>query len=123
MLQAMNTGHQGSLTTVHANAPLESLYRLETMVLMGDVKLPIEAIRPQIKQGIGWVLQQSRLKTGDRKITEIAEVVNDIKNADYKVNTVVRYDESAKAFKTQGYVPTIVKQAGSKKLQQWCKKS
>jgi pilus assembly protein CpaF len=74
MLQAMNTGHQGSLTTIHANAPLESLYRLETMVLMGDLDLPITAIRPQIIQAIDIIVQQERLASGQRKIVSIAEI-------------------------------------------------
>ncbi len=74
MLQAMNTGHQGSLTTIHANAPIESLYRLETMVLMGELNLPIQAIRPQIIQAIDIIVQQTRLSSGERKIVSIAEV-------------------------------------------------
>ncbi len=71
MLQAMNTGHQGSLTTVHANAPLESLLRIETMTLMADVELPLPAIREQVRQAIHLVLQQERLKDGRRKIVAI----------------------------------------------------
>lgn len=122
MLQAMNTGHQGSITTVHANAPLESLYRLETMVLMGDVELPLSAIRPQIKQGIGWVLQQSRLKDGSRKVTEIAEVITNPQAPDYEVKTVVAYNEKLGKFSTKKYLPDLVKTEGSKELQLWCKK-
>jgi pilus assembly protein CpaF len=74
MLQAMNTGHCGSLTTIHANAPLETLLRLETMVLMGDVNLPISAIRPQIIQAIDVIVQQERLPSGERRIVSIAEM-------------------------------------------------
>ena len=120
MLQAMNTGHQGSLTTVHANAPLESLYRLETMVLMGDVALPLSAIRPQIKQGINWVLQQSRLSDGTRKITEIAEVVSNPQEPDYQVKTVAYYDRKKQKFSSAGYGPVLVKDQGSKALLKWC---
>lgn len=123
MLQAMNTGHQGSITTVHANAPLESLYRLETMVLMGDVELPLSAIRPQIKQGINWVLQQARLKDGSRKIIEIAEVTSNVREPDYEVKTLVRFDVSTQQFESGGYVPEIIQNYGSDMLQQWCKKS
>lgn len=122
MLQAMNTGHQGSLTTVHANAPLESLYRLETMVLMGDVELPLSAIRPQIEQGIGWVLQQARLKNGARKVVEIAQVQNNPALSDYAVTTVARYDEKKDVFVAGGVVPELVKQHGSAALKTWCKK-
>ena len=120
MLQAMNTGHQGSLNTVHATAPLESLYRLETMVLMGDVALPLSAIRPQIKQGINWVLQQSRLSDGTRKITEIAEVVSNPQEPDYQVKTVAYYDRKKQKFSSAGYGPVLVKDQGSKALLKWC---
>ena len=85
MLQAMNTGHQGSLTTIHANAPLESLYRLETMVLMGDLDLPITAIRPQIIQAIDIIVQQERLASGARKIISIAEIKKGKSFSEYKL--------------------------------------
>ena len=74
MLQAMNTGHDGSLTTAHANNPREALYRLETMVLMACFEMPIRAIREQVSSAIELILQQSRLKDGSRKITYITEV-------------------------------------------------
>ena len=74
MLQAMNTGHDGSLTTAHANSPRDALSRLETMVLMAGFEMPIKAIREQISSAIELVLQQSRLKDGSRKITHITEI-------------------------------------------------
>lgn len=74
MLQAMNTGHKGSLTTVHANSPLESLYRIETMVLLGASQIPLSAIRPQIIQGVDIVIQQQRLPSGKRKIMKISKM-------------------------------------------------
>lgn len=74
MLQAMNTGHEGSLTTCHANAPREALSRLETMVLMAGVDLPMRAIREQISSAVDLIVHQSRLRDGTRKITHIAEV-------------------------------------------------
>ena len=74
MLQAMNTGHDGSLTTAHANSPRDALSRLETMVLMAGFEMPVKAIREQISSAIELVLQQSRLKDGSRKITYITEV-------------------------------------------------
>ena len=76
MLQAMNTGHQGSITTVHANAPLEALLRLETMVLMGNVKLPLTAIRQQIIGAITTIIQLERTKDGQRKISQISKLVS-----------------------------------------------
>jgi pilus assembly protein CpaF len=74
MLQAMNTGHDGSITTVHANSPRDSLSRLETMVLMADVELPQRAIREQMASAIDLVIHQVRLKDGTRRITHITEV-------------------------------------------------
>lgn len=75
MLQAMNTGHDGSLTTGHANTPRDMLSRLETMVMMAGMDLPIRAIRDQISSAIDLIVQQSRLKDGSRRITHITEVL------------------------------------------------
>ena len=74
MLQAMNTGHDGSLTTGHANAPRDMLSRLETMVLMAGMDLPVKAIREQIASAVDLIVQQSRLRDGSRKITHLTEV-------------------------------------------------
>jgi pilus assembly protein CpaF len=74
MLQAMNTGHDGSLTTGHANTPRDMLARLETMVLMSGMDLPVRAIREQIAAAIDLIVQQTRLRDGSRKITRISEV-------------------------------------------------
>ncbi|EKP93794.1 CpaF family protein [Thermaerobacter subterraneus] len=74
MLQAMNTGHDGSLTTAHANSPRDLLSRLETMVLMAGIDLPVRAIREQIASAIDLIVHQSRFKDGTRKITHITEV-------------------------------------------------
>jgi len=74
MLQAMNTGHDGSLTTGHANSPRDMIARLETMVLMSGMKLPLQAIRSQIASAVDIIVQQSRLQDGSRKITHITEV-------------------------------------------------
>jgi pilus assembly protein CpaF len=75
MLQAMNTGHDGSLTTLHANSPRDALARLETMVLMAGIDLPVRAIREQVASAVDLIIQVSRLKDGSRKITHITEVV------------------------------------------------
>ena len=74
MLQAMNTGHDGSLTTGHANSPRDILSRLETMVMMAGMELPVRAIREQIASAIDLIIQQSRIQDGSRKITYITEV-------------------------------------------------
>src|SRR5512135_945848 len=75
MLQAMNTGHDGSLTTLHANTPRDALSRLETMVLMAGMDLPLKVVREQIASAIDVIVQQTRLKDGSRKVTAITEVV------------------------------------------------
>ncbi len=74
MLQAMNTGHDGSLTTLHANTPRDALSRLETMSLMAGMELPLKVIREQIASAIDLIIQQTRLKDGSRKVTSITEV-------------------------------------------------
>jgi pilus assembly protein CpaF len=74
MLQAMNTGHDGSLTTVHANTPRDALSRLETMVAMANVNLPDKAMRQQISSAIQVVIQQARLSDGSRKVTSVSEI-------------------------------------------------
>jgi len=74
MLQAMNTGHDGSLTTVHANAPRDSLSRLETMVLMAGIDLPIRAIRDQVASALDLIVQIARLKDGTRRVVALTEV-------------------------------------------------
>ncbi len=75
MLQAMNTGHDGSMTTLHANTPRDALSRLETLVLMSGMELPMNAIRQQIASAVEIIVQTQRLKDGTRKITSIAELV------------------------------------------------
>jgi len=74
MLQAMNTGHDGSLTTLHANSPRDALSRLETMSLMAGMELPLKVIREQIASAIDLIIQQSRMKDGSRKVTSVTEV-------------------------------------------------
>ena len=78
MLQAMNTGHDGSLTTVHANSPADALSRLETMSLMSGMDLPVSVVREQISRAVDLVVQQSRLRDGSRRITSITEIGNDV---------------------------------------------
>lgn len=74
MLQAMNTGHDGSMTTLHANTPRDAIARVETMCLMSGMELPVRAIREQISSAVNLIVQQSRLKDGSRKIINITEV-------------------------------------------------
>jgi pilus assembly protein CpaF len=74
MLQAMNTGHEGSMTTIHANTARDAMARLESMVAMGGIDLPMRAARAQIASAIGVVVQANRLSDGSRKITSIQEI-------------------------------------------------
>ncbi|MEL7625512.1 MAG: CpaF family protein [Anaerolineaceae bacterium] len=74
MLQAMNTGHDGSMTTVHSNSPRDALRRIETMVMMAGMDLPLKAIREQVASSIELIIHQERLKDGTRKITKVSEV-------------------------------------------------
>lgn len=108
MLQAMNTGHDGSLTTAHANSPRDALSRLETMVLMSGLELPVRAIREQISSAIDLVLQQSRIRDGSRKITYITEVQhmegNTITTQDLFRYEQTGFDENGKA--VGRFVPT-----------------
>jgi pilus assembly protein CpaF len=76
MLQAMNTGHEGSLTTLHANSPRDAQARLETMIMMGGFELPIKAMRQQISSAVDLIIQANRLQGGPRKVTSITEVMN-----------------------------------------------
>jgi pilus assembly protein CpaF len=74
MLQAMNTGHDGSLTTIHSNSPRDAIARLETLVLMAGMDLPLKVVRQQIASAVDLIVQQTRLKDGARKVTAITEV-------------------------------------------------
>ena len=108
MLQAMNTGHDGSLTTAHANSPRDALSRLETMVLMSGLELPVRAIREQISSAIDLIIQQSRIRDGSRKITYVTEVQhmedNTITTQDIFRYEQTGFDESGKAI--GHFVPT-----------------
>jgi pilus assembly protein CpaF len=75
MLQAMNTGHDGSMTTLHSNSPRDTLSRLETMTMMAGMDLPVRAIREQVSSAIDLVVHQERLRDGSRKVTNITEVI------------------------------------------------
>jgi pilus assembly protein CpaF len=74
MLQAMNTGHDGSLTTIHANSPRDSLYRLDTMVAMANLNIPDRAVRQQIASAVNLIVQINRMTDGTRKVTSISEL-------------------------------------------------
>jgi pilus assembly protein CpaF len=76
MLQAMNTGHEGSLTTIHANTPRDAVSRIETMVNMSGVEMPLKALRHQFCAAVDLIIQVNRLQGGPRKVTHVTEVLN-----------------------------------------------
>ncbi len=104
MLQAMNTGHDGSLTTIHANSPRDSLNRLETLVLMAGAELPSRAIREQISSAINVIVQQSRLRDGTRKVIAISEVLG-LHGDQVKVQDIFVFKQTGvtQEGKVQGY--------------------
>jgi pilus assembly protein CpaF len=119
MLQAMNTGHDGSLTTTHSNSPVEAISRIETLCLMSGVELPARAIREQIANSIHIIVQQSRLSDGSRKVTEIAEVtgMND-ETHEIEMRPIFEYCRSGTGpagkvigeFRATGYLPSFLDQ-------------
>jgi septum site-determining protein MinD len=115
MLQAMNTGHDGSLTTVHANSPRDALSRLETLALMAGLELPSRAIRDQIASAVNLIVQQSRLQDGSRRITFITEVTGQEGNV-FTTADVFVFRQTGMApdgrvygqFVPTGYIPAFV---------------
>jgi pilus assembly protein CpaF len=97
MLQAMNTGHDGSLATVHANSPYDALSRIETLASMSDVEIPFAAIRDQVNDAIDMVVQLARFADGTRRIIKIASVVSE-RRQDYRLQTLVDYDGIGRQF-------------------------
>lgn len=90
MMQAMNTGHEGSITTLHANSPVDSLNRLETMILMNEMEIPVSAVRGYIENAIELVVQIDRMSDGRRKITNISEVVG-LKDGVLELNEIFSF--------------------------------
>lgn len=123
MLQAMNTGHDGSLTTVHANAPRDVISRLETMVLMSGMDLPVRAIREQIASAIDLIVHEARFSDGTRKVTKITEVVglegDQITMQDIFEYTQTGVDAEGRVkgrFGPTGAVPTFIEEVEARGL-------
>ena len=117
MLQAMNTGHDGSLTTTHANSPAEAISRLETLVLMAGVDLPLRAIRDQISAAVHVIVQQSRMSDGTRKVTHISEVTGiDHATSEIELRPIFEYvrtgtgpkGEVIGEYRATGYLPSFL---------------
>jgi pilus assembly protein CpaF len=113
MLQAMNTGHDGSLTTVHANAPRDALSRLETMVLMAGYDLPTRAIREQISSALNLIVQIERARDGSRRISHLTEVVG-MEGEIITLQDIFRYDHRAGALVATGVRPEFVDELGQR---------
>jgi pilus assembly protein CpaF len=118
MLQAMNTGHDGSLTTTHANTPHEAVARLETLSLMSGLDLPSRAIREQIGSSIHLIVQQSRLSDGSRKITAISEVVGVNDEGEVELRPIFEFVRTGTGaggkvigeFRATGYLPSYLQE-------------
>jgi pilus assembly protein CpaF len=116
MLQAMNTGHDGSLTTTHANSAREAIARLETLVLMAGVDLPVRAIREQIAGSIRLLVQQSRLSDGSRKVTAITEVTGIDDQGDVELVPIFEFYRTGTGpkgqvlgdFRATGFLPSFL---------------
>jgi pilus assembly protein CpaF len=120
MLQAMNTGHDGSLTTVHANSPRDVISRLETMVLMSGMDLPVRAIREQIASAIDLIVHEARFSDGSRKVTRVTEIVGQ-EGEQITMQDIFEYVQTGIApngqvlgfFRPTGSVPTFVEEVES----------
>lgn len=110
MLQAMNTGHDGSISTLHANSPRDCIARLETLVLMAGMDLPLRAIREQIGSAVDLIVQITRLRDGSRRITHVTELVG-IKDDEPVLNDLYRFDFGA-GYDEDGRPLGTVKRAG-----------
>jgi len=113
MLQAMNTGHDGSLTTLHANTPRDALSRLETMVLMAGMDLPLKVIRQQVSSAVDLIVQQTRLKDGARKVTAITEVAG-MEGDTVVLTDIFRFEQTGTS--TEGKVIGQLKPTGIRPL-------
>jgi pilus assembly protein CpaF len=107
MLQAMNTGHDGSLSTVHANSPRDALARLETMVLMAGFDLPTKAIREQISSALNLIVQVERFRDGARRVSHLTEVVG-MEGDVITLQDIYKYDYKAMALVPTGVRPQFV---------------
>lgn len=123
MLQAMNTGHDGSLTTVHANSPRDVISRLETMVLMSGMELPVRAIREQVASAIDVIVHESRFSDGTRKITKMTEVVG-LEGEQITMQDIFEFKQTGVSsdgkvighFHPTGAVPTFIEEIGARGL-------
>lgn len=118
MLQAMNTGHEGSLTTTHANSPREAVARIETLCLMAGLDLPVRAIRQQIASSVHLIVQQTRFSDGSRRVSNVAEVVGIDDDGEVELREIYRFRVKRAGagrkvegeFVATGYLPSFLDQ-------------
>jgi pilus assembly protein CpaF len=118
MLQAMNTGHDGSMTSTHANSPKEAATRIETLCLMAGLDLPVRAIRAQIASSVHLIVQQSRFADGSRRVISIAEVIGLDDHGELELRELFAFKRGALGadgrvtgeFCSTGYLPSFVDQ-------------
>ncbi len=116
MLQAMNTGHDGSLTTIHSNSPTEAVGRLETLCLMAGLDLPIKAIREQIASSVNLFVQQSRYQDGSRRVSEVSEVCGIDSKGNIVQRSIFKFEQTGidaqgkvtGSFNATGYLPSYL---------------
>ena len=121
LLQAMTTGHAGSMTTTHATYPADTLRRLETMAMMEDMEMPLRALRSQVASAVEVIVQTSRFNDGSRKITHIAEVLDLDDGGEYQINPIFRFQHRGEdrdgnvrgQLEPMGNLPTFIDQADS----------
>ncbi|MFW6197535.1 MAG: ATPase, T2SS/T4P/T4SS family, partial [Myxococcota bacterium] len=116
MLQAMNTGHEGSMTTTHANSPREAIARLETLCLMAGLDLPARAIREQIASSVHLIVQQTRFSDGSRRVTSLSEVSGLDEDGRIELHEIFAFHRSGTRtsgeiegeFRATGYLPSFL---------------
>mgnify|MGYP006279567001 CR=1 FL=1 len=125
LLQAMTTGHAGSMTTTHATYPADTLRRLETMAMMADMEMPLRALRSQVASAVEIIVQTSRFNDGSRKITHIVEVLDLAENGEYEINPLFEFRHRGEdrqgnvlgELEAVGNLPTFMNQAESQGIQ------
>jgi pilus assembly protein CpaF len=116
MLQAMNTGHDGSMTTIHANSTHDVLMRLDSMILMSGVELPIRAIREMISAAVDLIVHTARLSDGSRKITQITEIAGMKDDVHIELRDIFLFKQTGidadgkvmGGFQATGYIPSFI---------------
>ena len=103
----MNTGHSGSMTTIHANSPRDGLTRIETLCMLANLELPLTAVRKQIANAIDLVIQTKRFKNGKRRVTSVSEVTG-CEGDVITLQDLFIFDAETESFKPTGLVPSLI---------------